>query len=326
MRRVILILVFAIFAVSCSRDHLYYGTDDRVLIELDIDWTVSQLTPNGVSVAAYNADGTLFGLFCSANPALVKLLLPCGRYDLVIYNNTADEFRNIAFRGVDRKSTYESYANAKKSLSVRTTCPLVCEPDEVAVARVDGVEVTPDMVQYYYDRPQSDDQIAVRSIKVTPHRVVVRANIRAHVRGLCYAAGAPLVQLRNLSGSYLVGQGINVENPVGYEFIMNNRTFDPGSTENGTISNRISTFGLIDTRYSSKTKYYLDLDFVLIDGKHYPLSIDVTDKITERTTSLNLVIDVAVSIELPEVIGGGGGGAFDTDVDEWHDSDVPIEM
>ncbi|MEG1635354.1 MAG: DUF5119 domain-containing protein [Rikenellaceae bacterium] len=326
MRRLIGIFILMLLITSSCRDHLYYGTNDRAIIDLDIDWSAARLTPNGVSVAAYRQDGTLQELFRSSNASSAKISLPQGIYDLVIYNNTDDEFKNVVFRGAEKKSTYEAYATDQKSLSERIKNALVSQPDVVATACVDGLEITSQMVEYYYDRPLDAGHVSIKTVKVTPRRVTITANIRAHVCGLSYAAGAPLVQLRNLSGAYFIGKNVNSSVAVAYEFIMNNRTFDQGSTTDGMISNSISTFGLIKLPDGSANRSFLDFYFTLIDGSKYPISIDVTDKIIERASEMELTLELDVDIKLPNVAGDEDIGAFDPTVGDWQDTDVAIEM
>ena len=72
-------------------------------------------------------------------------------------------------------------------------------------------------------------------------------------------------------------------------------------------------------------RYYLDINFVLINGEPYPLTFDVTDLISVDV-SLYLTLNLDLEIVLPEVVGEEGGGGFNTDVSEWEDEVVDIPM
>ncbi|MEG1608071.1 MAG: DUF5119 domain-containing protein [Mucinivorans sp.] len=333
MRHFLYILVLLLLGSSCKRDHLYYGVTDKALLGVNIDWAPSQMTPNGATVVAYNDDGSLYEEFpYFSNPNRGIIALPVGRYTLVVYNNTPGEYRHLSFREAFSQNTYRASAIDKEKplrgfIGLSNSIPTIVEdPEMLASARTMGVSVTRDMVEYYYDRPAGPSHEVVSEITLTPARVITLVHVKAHVMGLCYAAGAPVTHLRNLSGDYYLGQGCNSARGVTHEFILNNRVFDPGTTRNGTISHTFNSFGLItDGSLRANTRYFLDIDFRLVDGRIHPLSFDVTDLIHSKQ-GLTTCLTVEVNITLPEAIGGDGDGAFDTDVEPWDDVHVDIPM
>ncbi|MEG1611842.1 MAG: DUF5119 domain-containing protein [Alistipes sp.] len=334
MRRYgIYIMLLLCLASSCERDHLYYGANNKAIIGLRIDWSQAQLKPNGATVVAYGEDGALFEAFpYMSNPNYATIALPEGSYDVLIYNNTPGEYRSVAFRGMERMERYEAYAMVKEPLrrSIGRSGAedvIVADPDTLATARVMGLKITSDMIQYYYNRPDGSALGAVvAEVAVVPERAISVATIRAHVKGLCYAASAPVAHLRNMSGGFYLGLGQNSACVVTHEFILNNRTFNPGSTTDGMICNQITTFGLLTPEsVRAPHRYYLDVDFMLVDGQKYPVSIDITDRL-KVARGVHTQLTVEVEIELPKAIGGGGGGAFDTGVGEWNDTTVEIPM
>ena len=73
-------------------------------------------------------------------------------------------------------------------------------------------------------------------------------------------------------------------------------------------------------------RYYLDINFVLLNGESYPLTFDVTDLISvDVALSMKLSLNMNLEIELPESVGEEGGG-FDTDIIDWVDEVVDIPM
>lgn len=123
----------------------------------------------------------------------------------------------------------------------------------------------------------------------------------------------------------MLGQGQNSMESVAQSFILNQRVFDPGSDSDGTIKASFLSFGMLGDGNTS-SRYYLDINFVLINGEPYPLTFDVTDLITvDISLNLQLSLNLNLEIELPEVIGDEGGG-FNPDVGEWEDEivDIPI--
>ena len=108
-------------------------------------------------------------------------------------------------------------------------------------------------------------------------------------------------------------------------FILNNRVFDPGSDSDGTITAEFLSFGLTGNG-DTDSRYYLDINFVLVNGESYPLTFDVTDLISvDVSLSLKLSLSLALEIELPEVVGDEEGG-FNTGVGEWEEEIIDIPM
>jgi hypothetical protein len=148
------------------------------------------------------------------------------------------------------------------------------------------------------------------------------ADIRVHVKGLKYAAGAPRTHLKNLSGGYYLDSDKPHSLQVCHEFVLNNRCFDAEDPRNGTITRQLATFGLHE---ETGVRYLMEMEFVLLNGEKHPVSLDVTDAIRVTQGATHKIIHIEVEIELPEVI-GNGDGAFDPDLEEWEDIDVDIPI
>lgn len=303
---------------------------------MDINWTEAQLKPNGVSIYAYNSDGTLYRQFPPfSNPAGGYIELPVGTYNLIVFNNTPDELSGIGFRGMDHWNTLETYLKPRQStiaskgkLYTSTDEILAQHPDTLAVARITDFVVTKQMVQLYHEKPRLDNNETTIVIKATPKRVISVVTIIARVKGLKYAAGPPWSKLSGLAESYSLGKGSYSEKPVSHEFLLNNRQFDPGSTVNGTISKSFTTFGLRgDVTKASRSGYLFDIDFTLIDGQSYHpegFPRDVSDDIN-ISIDLQINLDLLFELELPTAINGGEGeGVFAVDVDGWNDVKIKL--
>ncbi|MEG1837793.1 MAG: DUF5119 domain-containing protein [Bacteroidaceae bacterium] len=328
-KQLLSVAMLLLVITACQRDHLYYGTNDRAIVKVNIDWKKSQMTPNGATVMAYNKDGSLFKVFPPmSDPNGGTILLPQGSYDLIIFNDTPNEYKHIGFRGMENINTFEAYAFQKEASKNRPKFQgdvFVYEPDTLATARINNLEVTSRMVEYYYDKPNDKEMQISKEIKATPQRVTSLMKIKVHVKGLCYAKGAPRTYLRNMSASTFIGTGLKSTNPVAHEFILNNRQFDEGSTQDATITNNLSTFGLLPTKVTGN-RYYLDMLFTLINGKAYPISVDITDKIHVTEVEIQTILDMKLDIELPKTEGVIIDGAFEPDVTEWEDVKVEIQM
>ena len=326
-----LLLLLAIS--SCKRDHLYYEGLHTATVIVNPDWTKSHLHPNGVTVYAYNSsDGSLYKRFPPVSAQeRCYIQLPKGNYTLVVMNDTPEEFADrIDFIGEENLNTLQAKGvqDLKRSKIENASGSLYCivEPDTLAVALYSNLNITQQQIDYFWDKPENtvSPENAIK-INVEPQRVVTMINIKAHVKGLKYARGTTISYFRGLAEGHMLGQGQNSMESVAQSFILNQRVFDPGSDSDGTIKASFLSFGMLGDGNTS-SRYYLDINFVLINGEPYPLTFDVTDLITvDISLNLQLSLNLNLEIELPEVIGDEGGG-FNPDVGEWEDEivDIPI--
>ena len=326
-----LLLLLAIS--SCKRDHLYYEGLHTATVIVNPDWTKSHLHPNGVTVYAYNSsNGSLYKRFPPVSAQeRCYIQLPKGNYTLVVMNDTPEEFADrIDFIGEENLKTLQAKGvqDLKRSKIENASGSLYCivEPDTLAVALYSNLNITQQQIDYFWDKPENtvSPENAIK-INVEPQRVVTMINIKAHVKGLKYARGTTISYFRGLAEGHMLGQGQNSMESVAQSFILNQRVFDPGSDSDGTIKASFLSFGMLGDGNTS-SRYYLDINFVLINGEPYPLTFDVTDLITvDISLNLQLSLNINLEIELPEVIGDEGGG-FNPDVGEWEDEivDIPI--
>lgn len=336
---IIMLVSLALFC-SCKRDHLYYASSNTATVLLDLDWSKSGVNPNGVSVFAFNeADGSLYRRF---PPVSVKqdcyIKLPEGDYTLVVINDTPEEFGGrIEFSGEEKLNTFiakgvKDEVRSKKleeHLQSKATGAEYCivEPDSLAVSVLRGVHISPEQIDYYYDIPGSDiNAESAVEIPVQPKPVISSVSIKAHVTGLKYARGTTVSFLRGVAEGYCFDSQENSQESVAQSFILNNRKFDEGSDSDGTITAEFLSFGLLGDG-NTGSRYYLDINFVLINGEAHPLTFDVTDLISvDVSLSLQLSLKMDLEIVLPEVVGEEGDGGFSTDVVEWDDEIVDIPM
>lgn len=348
---------------SCQRDHLYFASSNTATVLVEPDWSTSAVHPNGVTVYAYReSDGSLYKRFppVSADQKCY-IKLPQGDFTLVVMNDTPEEFKGrIDFRGEQNLSTFQARGVKDESRSQKlnehlkaqaearaasesegtaasasgSAAPVsksedeeycIVEPDTLAMSVIRGLHISPEQIDYYYDRPEYDlSQESATVVPVSMKPVVSQVNIKAHVKGLKYARGTTLSFLRGVAAGYDISTRTNSTDRAAHAFVLNNRKFDAGSDSDGTITASFLSFGLVGDG-TTDSRYYLDINFVLINGEPYPLTFDVTDLISVDV-SLYLTLNLDLEIVLPEVVGEEGGGGFNTDVSEWEDEVVDIPM
>lgn len=340
---------------SCQRDHLYFASSNTATVLVEPDWSTSAVHPNGVTVYAYReSDGSLYKRFppVSADQKCY-IKLPQGDFTLVVMNDTPEEFQGrIDFRREQNLSTFQArgvkdesrsqklnehlkaQAEARAASASGSAAPVsksedeeycIVEPDTLAMSVIRGLHISPEQIDYYYDRPEYDlSQESATVVPVSMKPVVSKVNIKAHVKGLKYARGTTMSFLRGVAAGYDISTRTNSTDRAAHAFVLNNRKFDAGSDSDGTITASFLSFGLVGDG-TTDSRYYLDINFVLINGEPYPLTFDVTDLISVDV-SLYLTLNLDLEIVLPEVVGEEGGGGFNTDVSEWEDEVVDIPM
>lgn len=342
LRSILMAMLMISLCVSCRLDHLYYASSGTATVLVEPDWSKSGVNPNGVTVFAFNeSDGSLYKRFppvSAQEKCYVKL--PEGDFTLVVMNDTPEEFGGtIAFEGSDNLNTFIARGVKDEQKSKKLSEHLaskaegddeeycIVEPDTLVVSVVKGLHIAPEQIDYYYDKPQADYSVeSAIQVDVEPAPVISSVNIKVHVKGLKYARGTTLSFLRGVSAGHYPALGVNSSQTVAQAFILNNRTFDPGSDSDGTIRADILSFGFAGDG-NTESRYYLDINFVLINGESYPMSFDVTDVISiDVTLALQLTLNLDLDIELPEVVGEEEEGGFNTDVIEWDDEIVDIPM
>lgn len=338
--RLLALMMSLALLVSCQREHLYYASSDTATVQVKLDWEAAGLIPNGATVFAYwQNDGSLYKRFDPfSNAGNGYITLPQGDFTLLAMNDTPEEFEGyVGFVGMDNLNTIQAVGVKDPERTKRMHAYLqtkadpedVCiiEPDTLAVAIIKDVHVTTEDIDYFYDKPEDNvNEEEAMVLAVEPKPVFSRVNIRAHVTGLKYAQGTTLSFLRGTAAGTYLGTGINRDDQVSQAFILNNRTYDEGSDSDGTISASFLSFGLAGS--NAQQRYYLDINFILVNGESYPLTYDVTDALSvDVELSLHLQLNLNLEIELPEAMGNGeDDGAFSTDVNPWVDIVTGIEM
>ncbi|MEG1886290.1 MAG: DUF5119 domain-containing protein [Alistipes sp.] len=322
---------FAILFTSCHRDHLYYAGDERAVVRVHVDWSKSQPDPNGVS--AYAFDHATGNITCpcvvSSNPNSIDVALPVGTYDLLFHNDTPEELNNLDFVADQNLSTFQALV-ISSSESKYNLLPSQSEAhygsgcDVMATALVKDLVIHTEDVQYFYDKPLSGHYDIAKELTVTPMRITELIYIEVTVNNITSAAGAPRSLLTDMAQGKFVGQSTKTDGLISYEFVLNNRVVDPANHKRATISKQITSFGPPDAT-NGKANKLLIMNFVLIDGKTHPVTVDVNKEIKTSFDGMQYVHKIRVEISLPEAI-GNGDGPFNPDVEEWQDVEIGLPV
>ncbi|MGL4292104.1 MAG: DUF5119 domain-containing protein, partial [Bacteroidales bacterium] len=253
------------------------------------------------------------------NPHCIEFALPKGKYELILHNNAPFELPNLRFAGLEKRHTLAVYAAANKDDT--SQYKKVMEPDVFGLAEISELQVTEKMIEYFPYKPASPEKHEIMEFSLAAHPSICEIEIIVHVTGLHNAAGAPVSSLSNLTEGILLFDRISTGKPISQEFILNNRQFDSGSSQNGRITKKLKSFGFTS---DISLRQELQMNFKLVNGDSYPVTSDVTEKI-EKIDSMKYRIRIdCVLPDVPAV--GGGDSGFNPDVEDWENAEADIPM
>ncbi len=344
-RYIILASLVLTSMLSCEFDHLHYETNLKALVRIDVDWSRTKLSPNGVSAYVYDASGDLYTKELSSSPDVVYLKLPAGNYTVVLHNNSMSELSHLSLYGnslLQSSSIYATKRGDSPAFEVpqgtKDPCSLsfINEPNDAASYTLRDIEVTSSDIEYHYYKPNLSDyeQECHYIYKATPQHIVHLARVIAHIGRLDNAAGVPTAILSGMSRGYGFDKESNVGESVMEEFKVNTRVSTKGDEPDDApemIYVDYNTFGLHTTKPDSKS-YYLDIRFKLKDGSYKDYHVDVTNEIHTDTLQYQKRHIIEVELEaLPEIEGEDPDvdiedDTFDPTVDDWVDVEVDLPM
>lgn len=306
---------------SCDRRELtYYETAQ---ITLTADWSQSGLEGEdnyGATAVFYPQAGGEPKIVLMGDRTRTTTQLPEGRYNVVLFNRSFDDFSAIDFRGTSSFATLEAYAKKIESRAESET--IVSSPEKLAVAVVQGFEVTEDMLGNNYAPASSRKRESVTEeccLSFIPHELTRTIKVKINVDGLnnvkeatCHLSGVPV--------SIFLSDGHFSERTVTQEFPVGNPVFEENSYTKGTLTGEINVFG-----FDEKTEHDIEMDFLLVDGKteinQISDKVDISSE-TDETGSIVLHIEAATPESLPDVKNeDGANSGFDADVDPWGDEE-----
>lgn len=350
--KISLLLCVAVALSSCHRKPIYDSClcQSTLSIPIDIDWETSGIDLQNVSVLFYDAeDGSLqYEHIYEHNSKDVQSYasLPTGSYTAVIFNELRGQIDYLSCVDHENISTLHFVSNSEEPLRSRAaTRSYIAQSGDLAVAVVEGIEVTDDMILEASAADDSDDTKALSTAtKTTVESLMgittVKKNttiyVTAHVQNIYYARMPSLVDLTNLADGYYVYSDANSSSTSTLQFTMNNRTYYEGSYYDGYIYTTVTAFGSLEDRTSTashdaSSPIMLDLLFKMVDAEQseQTLTMDVTDQIVHQTLadgSITMTIEVEFSDPLTPVEpeGSAGDSGFGSEVEDWDVVYVPL--
>ena len=350
MRNIIsytLMLLVTLAHTSCKKQEILYDCPCTTSAKLPIttDWSKTNSEPQNITVLFYNdSDGSLaleHNYEHNAKEIHSSVYLALGSYTVVLFNELRNEIKYLNVRGHENLSTLGFYVNENTDIQAPSTAlKYIHEPGMLSLKTIRNLVVTPELVAYTHDIESVEASDITKSmyktlLDIKPEKKVCLLNIKTHIKGLNNARMPALVDIQNIAGAYMVAGDVNDTAPVTLQLTMNNRTYDKGSTTEGTISTTIALFGFLGDRNSTEdqpleTPIMLNFLFMLVDKEKTLIrqKVNVTDLISFHESLSGLIslsVDVQLKIPLPDVEPeGSGDSGFGSSIGDWGIIDVPL--
>lgn len=316
-----LCLLCGIILSSCDRRELTYS--DEAEITLAADWSKAGLSEQegryGATAIFYPTDGGTPLTVLMGDRSRKTVRLKEGRYNIILFNRSFDDFGNIAFRGTDAHHTLEAYARNVQTYKEMDGGKVATDsPDELAADCVEGFEVTSGMLGNYGGSPtRSTDNPSACQLCFTPRKLTKEITATIHIKGMNNIRSATCT-LGGVSESVFLATGRASERTMTQQFGLDKKDYLPGSLTEGTMSATFSVFG-----FDEDILHEVHFKAQLVDGKTEFVEKldDIKVNVSEDSEgTVRITIDVTCGETIPTVKPEGSSG-MDADVDGWDEEE-----
>lgn len=315
-----LCLLCGIILSSCDRRELTYS--DEAEITLTADWSKAGLSEQegryGATAIFYPTDGGTPLTVLMGDRSRKTVRLKEGRYNVVVFNRSFDDFSGIAFRGTDAHHTLEAYAKNAQTQEADNGKVATDSPDELAADCVEAFEVTSGMLgNYEPSATRGTEEPSPCRLCFTPRKLTKEITATIHIKGLNNIRTATCT-LGGVPESVFLVSGKSSERTMTQRFELDNPVYLPGSQTEGTMSTTFSVFG-----FDENILHEVRFEAQLVDGKTEfreeleDMKVNVSEDIDGV---VSITIDVTCGETVPTVKPEGSSG-MDADVDGWDEKE-----
>lgn len=240
-------------------DMVYYETSD---VWIAVDWSkFTQETPTGMSVYCYPknrpGDDAPY-IYMTNNIGGVMVNLPIGHYDILVFNQSVDEFGSLYFEGMDKYATAEAVLESLSTKwKVKADNQTVCyEPEWLAADTYENFYVTNEMVKASaLIREQLKTKTKAEIVSMDP-LTKAAGSVSMKPKNLIYTAAVKIRaygvnNIRSIRGSVtgmarscLLHNGQRGETPITHALEVWGTDRDSDDYTKGTVFTTLRTFGL----------------------------------------------------------------------------------
>lgn len=338
----VLFMIFFVIitAIGCQRQALDYNYSPNCNVKVTIDWSKSGLTTHGATAIFYPQDGGKAIIAIMSEPKGETIKLPKGIYNVIVFNQTMDEFSYLGFRGTESYTTFEVFIKpaVNKGTNKAANETIIAHPDKFAVAKQENFEVTQEMITSSRSNPREFE------VKFTPMGIVSTMKISLFVKN-AHMIKAAKGTITGMADSYSISKGCTNTTTAIHSFSLTTITLDSSGELNGFISGEITTLGLPGQISKAGELFIntLNVSFLLVDNKTVIEKIfRIENKISNDEETAGIKVEIGTGpppgeeekeedkpIEIPEVKpepGTGEGGGMDADVGDWDKIEIEIPV
>lgn len=309
-----LVLMFGLMVsgiMSCQLREIN-APDDQAHITLEVDWSLMDKEPTGMTVMFYPTDGTNPYKLITNEVHYVHQDLPEKDYDILIFNQSVEEFTTLNFSGLEKFDSAEVFIPETKDLINRV--------DRLYNEETRGYNSTAKVKpRSFASETTKSTQRSTRgynsTAKVKPRPRVGQLKATVHVRGLENTLRVNGALTGLAGGGKLASSKLNNTKLIQE---LDNWNIALTRSSDGTITTEFGTFGISPAvDYSTKAtttsnamanveeseeddyRNILYLNFLLKDYTYVSYRFDVTNKIKDYSTEaeVELVLDLGTEAE-----------------------------
>lgn len=338
---ILLPLSFFLLASCVHREFDFEITDyGTTAVHVNVDWSELERheKPSGMTLMFYPASEeteleTMKHL--SSITGQAKLRLPPGSYDIVVFNQSEDEFGSFSFHDMDDrdKARIEADVFTSRWYVSRSEEEITAHhPEWLAVAEETGITVAEDtssdleeIMRHGYTSTRS-----TLIAEMTPENIVCEKTVRINIKNI-YNLRSARGGISGLAGGIQLKGKRRLDTKVTHLVEEWTKTLDNVNPNDGSIETSFTCFGLPESHSGAAGENVLSVSFLLVDNKTVvDYSFHIGDCIhkgmTEETINIEFD-DFGNPIVLPDVKPeGGGAGGFNSEVDPWEDIDVEVSI
>lgn len=327
-----LMLWLVLAGVNSCQMREVLGPDDEGHISIDVDWSLMDETPTGMTVIFYPTDGSMPYKYVTNDVFHIEQSLPEKDYDILIFNQTIEEFNTIQFRGMDKLETAEAYAPESTDTGSRLDRLYNSNRNRGSRGYNTNAHMRPKSLGSATTTTQNNTR-PTRGYNTNAHMrpkpKIGQLTATVHVAGLSNAIGVNGAITGMASGTFLTDNGALSHEALTQELADWDIQLNADGSI-GSIYTSIGTFGLSPTVGHSSTsraegstkadfeatyvessdeddyRNILYLNFLLKDRTYVSYRFDVTSAIQDYTADVEveLVLDLGTNLEeyleLPE--------------------------
>jgi len=178
--RLFIILISLVMGLAgCSKETMIGEYVDRCAVRLDIDWGPCGIDPDGMTALFYPVDGGEPSRFLTNTVTGDEVRLRKGIYNVVVFNQAAEEYSYLTIEGQDQYSTLRIVMKTTDSDWYTPTEGerLIYDPEPLAVATLEGFEVTQEMVRANLKEGKEF------SLACRPEKVIFTTHLSLEIKG-----------------------------------------------------------------------------------------------------------------------------------------------